>query len=134
MTTYLVDNSIWRRAGTSAAIARRLRQICAQDLIITCPPQVLEYCHAARSPQEYTELREDMEGLRAAWKHPVESDAVDIQQALSRSGRLRESGAFDCLIAAYAVVNDAVILNCDREFRAIELATAGAARQEYIAA
>lgn len=134
MTTYLVDNSIWLSAGTSSAIARRLREISVRHLIITCPPQVLEYCHSARSPQEYLELRADMEGLCSAGTHPVEKDALDIQQALTCGDRLSEAAAFDCLIAAYAVVNDAVILNSDREFGAIERATAGAARQEYIAA
>jgi hypothetical protein len=64
MTTYLVDNSIWQKAGSSAAIAQRLREISPQHLIITCPPQVLEYCHSARSSEEYAELREDMEELQ----------------------------------------------------------------------
>lgn len=134
MTTYLVDNSIWRKAGTSEAIARRLREICSRDLIITCPPQVLDYCRSARSTQEYVELRRDMEDLRPAWVHPVEKDALDIQQALVHHGHLDAAAAFDCLIAAYAVVNDAVILNSDEDFGAIEAATRGAARQEYIAA
>lgn len=134
MTTYLVDNSIWQKAGTSTAIAQRLRDISPSHLIITCPPQVLEYCHSARSRDEYRELREDMEELLAAWAHPTEKDALDIQQALWERGLLRAAGAFDCLIAAYAVANDAVVLNSDPDFGYIELATGGVVRQEYIAA
>ena len=134
MTTYLVDNSIWQKAGSSPAIAQRLREISPNHLIITCPPQVLEYCHSARSSEEYSELREDMDELLAAWEHPSEKDALDIQQALWEKGLLRAAGAFDCLIAAYAVANDAVVLNCDHDFGYIEFATNGAARQEYIAA
>lgn len=130
MTTYLVDNSIWRRAG-SPAISRRLREVSAHDLLLTCPPQVLDYCRAARSAAEYTELRADMDALRSAWRHPSEEDALDIQQALR--ARTATSAAC-CLIAAYAVVNDAVILNADRTFRSIEIATGGVARQEFIAA
>ena len=61
MTTYLVDNSIWQKANRSAAITQRLREISSRDLIITCPPQVLEYCHSARNPQEYVELRAEMD-------------------------------------------------------------------------
>ena len=133
MTTYLVDNSIWQKAGRSTAIAQRLREITPNHLIITCPPQVLEYCHSARSRDEYAELREDMETLLAAWEHPTEKDALDIQQALWESGMMRAAGAFDCLIAAYAVANDAVVLNSDRDFRHIELATDGSVRQEYVA-
>lgn len=131
MTTYLVDNSIWRRAGATPAIARRLREISSHDLLLTCPPQVLDYCRVARSAAEYTELRADMDRLRAAWRHPAEADALDIQQALR--DRTAESAAC-CLIAAYGVVNDAVVLNADRTFRSIEIATRGAARQEFIAA
>jgi predicted nucleic acid-binding protein len=134
MTTYLVDNSIWQRAGSSAAIAQRLREISPQHLIITCPPQVLEYCHSARSSEEYAELREDMEELLAAWEHPSETDALSIQQALWDNGMMRAAAAFDCLIAAYAMVNDAVVMNSDRDFGYIESATGGVVRQEYIAA
>ncbi|MBM7502978.1 PIN domain-containing protein [Agromyces aurantiacus] len=134
MTTYLVDNSIWQRAGTSAAIADRLRALSPNHLIITCPPQVLEYCHSARDPREYAELREDMEQLLPAWEHPDEQDALDIQQALWDKGLIRAAAAFDCLIAAYAVVNDAVILNSDRDFGYVELATDGGVRQEYVPA
>ncbi|MBW9110034.1 VapC toxin family PIN domain ribonuclease [Microbacterium trichothecenolyticum] len=134
MTTYLVDNSIWQKASTSEAIATRLRELSPTHLIITCPPQVLEYCHSARSPQEYQELRADMEQFLPAWEHPDEQQALDVQQALWDTGLMRAAAAFDCLIAAYAVVNDAVILNSDHDFGFIEIATRGAIRQEYVAA
>jgi predicted nucleic acid-binding protein len=74
-----------------------------------------------------------MDALLAAWEHPTEEDALEIQQALWDQGMPRAAGAFDGLIAAYAVVNDAVVLNCDHDFRYIEMATRGAVRQEYIA-
>ncbi len=132
MTTYLVDNSIWQKAGTSSAVAKRLRDISPQHLIITCPPQVLEYCHSARSPEEYAELRQDMDGLLAAWEHPAEHLALDIQQALWDNALVRAAAAFDCLIAAYAVANDAVVLNSDHDFGYISLATDGLVQQEYV--
>lgn len=133
MTTYLVDNSVWQKAGHSPAIAQRLRELSPHHLIITCPPQVLEYCHSARSPEEYADLRADMDELLAAWEHPTENDALDIQQALWNEGLMRAAAAFDCLIAAYAVVNDAVVLNSDRDFGHIATATHQAVRQEYVA-
>jgi len=134
LTTYLVDNSIWQKAGTSAAIADRLRALSPNHLIITCPPQVLEYCHSARDAKEYAELRADMGELLPAWEHPDERQSLDIQQALWGTGLMRAAAAFDCLIAAYGVANDAVILNSDHDFGYIELATEGAVRQEYVAA
>jgi predicted nucleic acid-binding protein len=132
VTAYLVDNSIWQKAGRSERIARRLRELSPHHLIISCPPQVLEYCHSARTEAEYAELREDMEGLLPALKHPSASQALAIQNALWERGMVRAAGAFDCLIAAYAVANDAVILNSDRDFGHIEAATEGVVRQEYI--
>lgn len=133
MTTYLVDNSVWQKAGTNPVIARRLRELSPNHLIITCPPQVLEYCHSARTPQEYAELREDMGELLPAWEHPSARLELDIQQALWDTGLVRAVAAFDCLIAAYAVANDAVVLNSDRHFGYIEQATDGLVRQEYVA-
>jgi predicted nucleic acid-binding protein len=133
VTTYLVDNSIWQKAGRSATIAARLRSLSPHHLIITCPPQVLEYCHSARNPEEYAELRADMDELLPAFTHPTAQDALDIQQSLWNTGMPRAAGAFHCLIAAYAVANDAIILNSDRDFSYIEISTAGAVRQEYVA-
>lgn len=132
MTTYLVDNSVWQKASRSAAIAQRLAEIYSQHLIITCPPQVLEYCHSARSSAEHARLRAAMDGLLPAFDHPTEADALKIQRALWDAGLGRAAGAFDCLIAAYAVANDAVILNSDRDFAYIEAAAGGAVRQEYV--
>lgn len=134
MTTYLIDNSIWQKAGRSDTIAERLRALSPNHLIITCPPQVLEYCHSARGADEYAELRADMAGLLPAWDHPDEQDVLDIQQALWDTGLVRAAAAFDCLIAAYAVANDAVVLNSDHDFEYLERATGGRVRQEYIAA
>lgn len=75
-----------------------------------------------------------MEGLLPAWEHPDEKVALDIQQALWDAGLGRAAAAFDYLIAAYAVANDAVILNSDHDFGHIERATDGRVRQEYNAA
>lgn len=132
MATYLVDNSIWQKAARSTTIAARLRSISPQHLIMTCPPQVLEYCHSARTKAEYADLREDMEYLLPALEHPSTNQALEIQHALWKTGRPRAAGAFDCLIAAYAVVNDAIILNSDHDFGYIESATNGAVRQEFV--
>lgn len=134
MTTYLVDNSVWQKASGSASIAARLREISPHHLIITCPPQVLEYCHSARSPEEFAEFRSDMDELLPAATHPSMRDALDIQQSLWTGGLIRAAGAFDYLIAAYALANDAVILHSDRDFEHIAAATDGLVRQEYVPA
>ena len=132
MSTYLVDNSVWQRAHRSPAIAQRLRELSPQHLVITCPPQVLEYCHSARSLGEYRELRKDMEELLPASAHPAESDVLRVQQALWSTGRMRAAAAFDCLIAAYAMANDAVVLHSDHDFGHIAAALDGEFDQEYV--
>jgi len=132
MATCLVDNSIWQKANSSNEIAPRLRALSAQHLLMTCPPQVLEYCHSARNAKEYAELREDMESLLPASTHPTADQALNIQQTLWNSGLIRAAAGFDCLIAAYGVVNDAIILNSDRDFGFIVDATGGTVRQEFV--
>ena len=61
MTDYLVDNSVWARAIVSdQGMVARLRRIerATADLFVTCHPQVLEFCHSARSPEEHARYRE----------------------------------------------------------------------------
>lgn len=94
---------------------------------------MLAYCHSARTAKECAELRSDMDELLPAWEHPNEEDALDIQQALWEKGFMRAAAEFDCLIAAYAAANDAVILNSDHDFGYIEQATEGRVRQEHVA-
>ncbi|MEO8906942.1 MAG: PIN domain-containing protein [Microbacteriaceae bacterium] len=120
------------RRFAEAQIAARLRALSPQHRIMTCPPQDLAYCHSARNPTEYAELREDMDHLLPALMHPTASQALDIQQALWNCGLIRAAGALDCLIAACAVANDAIILNSDRDFAYIADATGGNVRQEFI--
>lgn len=133
MTDYLVDNSVWGRlASGDAGITARLRQIerAPADLLVTCPPQVLEFCHSARSPQEHTHLRKQIELGFPLERAPEESLVLDIQGALWASGLVRAAGAFDILIAAYAIVNDATVLAADRDFDHIAAVTG--LRHEYI--
>ena len=73
-----------------------------------------------------------MESLLPALAHPTAQQALHIQETLWDHGLIRAAGVFDCLIAAYAVANDAIILNSDRDFGYIAEATGGTARQEYV--
>ncbi|RJF40923.1 PIN domain-containing protein [Actinomyces sp. 2119] len=119
MTDYLVDNSIWARLATGdPGVSARLRRIerTPSDLLVTCPPQVLEFCHSARTPQEHTRYRELISLGFPLERAPDESLALDIQGALWNSGLVRCAGALDILIAAYAIVNDATVLTADHDF------------------
>ncbi len=134
MTDYLVDNSVWARLATGdEAIAARLRRIerAPADLFVTCPPQVLEFCHSARTPEEHAHYREQISLGFPLERAPDESMVLEIQSALWYSGLVREAGSLDILIAGYAILNDATVLAADHDFdhiaRVVEL------RHEYIA-
>lgn len=126
MTDYLVDNSVWARlASGDAAITARLRRIerGPSDLFVTCPPQVLEFCHSARTPQEHALYREQIGLGFPLERAPDESLVLDIQSALRDSGLVRAAGPLDILIAAYALVNDATVLVADHDFSHIAAVT-----------
>ncbi|MCJ1707832.1 PIN domain-containing protein [Microbacterium sp. VKM Ac-2923] len=134
MTDYLVDNSIWARlASGDAAIRTRLERIVRSpaDLFVTCPPQVLEFCHSARTPQEHEHYRERISLGFPLERAPDEALAVGIQSALWNAGLVRAAGAVDILIAAYAIANDATILSADHDFDHIAAVTDLA--HEYVA-
>lgn len=132
MTTYLVDQSIWSRVEVDRSIDALVRQLVHDHTIVTCPPQVLEYCHPARNPTEYRERRVDMDSFFALRRHPTTDDVLDLQQALWDNGLMRAAGAIDVLIAAYAIANDATILSADGDFDAIAQATEGRLRHQLV--
>ena len=134
MTDYLVDNSVWARlARGDEAVTARLRRVerAPADLFVTCPPQVLEFCHSARTPDEHAFYREQI-SLGFPLEHaPDESLVLDIQAALWTSGLVRSAGAVDILIAAYAIVNDATVLAADHDFD--HIARVSDLQHEYVA-
>ena len=134
MTDYLVDNSVWARLATGdPAITERLRRIelGPADLFVTCPPQVLEFCHSARAPEAHAHYREQISLGFPLERAPDESLVLDIQSALWNSGLVRAAGPIDILIAGYAIANDATVLAADHDFEYIARVTD--LQHEYIA-
>lgn len=126
MTDYLVDNSAWARIATGdRAVTERLRTIerAPADLFVTCPPQVLEFCHSARTPAEYAQYRETISLGFPLERAPDEALVLDIQAALWNGGLIRAAGAMDILIAGWAIANDATLLACDHDFDHIAAVT-----------
>lgn len=134
MTDYLVDNSVWGKlASGDPAIVARLRRVerAPSDLFVTCPPQVLEFCHSARTPQEHVRHRDSI-SLGFPLEHaPAESLVLDIQSRLWHAGLVRAAGALDILIAGYAIVNDATVLTADHDFH--HIAAVSDLHHEYVA-
>lgn len=134
MTDYLVDNSVWARlASGDQGITARLRTIerTTSDLLLTCPPQILQFCHSARTPEQYKFYRQRI-SLGFPLEHaPDESLVLDIQGALWNSGLVRAAGSLDILIAGYAIVNGATVLVADHEFD--HIAKVSELHHEYVA-
>ena len=134
MTVFLVDNSVWARfASGDPRATSRLRRIAdaPADLFVTCPPQVLEFCHSARTATEHIDHRERISLGFALERTPEESLVLDIQRALWSAGLARAAGPLDILLAGYALVNDATVLTSDRDFD--HIASVTALRHEYLA-
>lgn len=134
MTDYLVDNSVWARlASADPGITARLRQIerAPADLFVTCPPQVLEFCHSARTPEEYQRYYEAISLGFPLERAPEKSLVVEIQRALWSAGFVRAAAAVDILIAGYAIANGATVLAADRDFT--HIAAVIDLHHEYIA-
>lgn len=108
MTDYLVDNSVWARpANGNGAVTARLASIvrAPADLFVPCPPQVQEFCHSARTPDEHTQYRESISLGFPLERAPDESLVLDVQAAQGSSGLVRAACSTDILIACYALVN-----------------------------
>nr|WP_281497098.1 PIN domain-containing protein [Ornithinimicrobium sp. F0845] len=129
----MVDNSVWARLATGdPTITTRLRRIeqAPADLFVTCPPQVLEFCHSARTPGEHAHYREQFSLGFPLERAPDETLVLDIQAALRSAGLVRAAGPLDILIAGYAIVNDATVLAADHDFE--HLARVVDLRHEYL--
>lgn len=129
-----MDNSVWARLATGdEAITARLRRIVRSpsDLFVTCPPQVLEFCHSARTPDEHGRYREEISRGFPLENAPEEGLVLDIQAAMWSSGLVRAAGPADILIAAYAIVNDATVLAADHDFD--HIARVSELQHEYVA-
>lgn len=134
MTDYLVDNSVWARlaSGDPGIIARLWRiERAPADLFVTCPPQVLEFCHSARAPEEHARYRERISFGFPLEHAPDESLVLDIQSTLWNNGLVRAAGSLDILIAGYAITNDVTVLAADHDFDHIARVTD--LQHEYIA-
>lgn len=133
MTAYIVDHSAWSKALHSAPARRRLDAITTHHVIMTCPPQVLEYCHSARNGKDHGRLRLEVSEHAEILNHPSNDEVLVIQERLWVHGRVRDAGPVDILIAAYAIANGAVVLSADRDYDAISQVIPGF-RHEYLSA
>lgn len=132
-TLYLIDNSVWARMPRSATVAARIADVHRRHAICVTTAQVLEYGFSAPSPSDLNAAHQAMSAFPLlAMSRRTHEIALDVQQRLWHSGRLRAAGAFDTLIAAVAIEHDATVLHYDRDYEHIAAAVPEF-RQELVA-
>jgi predicted nucleic acid-binding protein len=117
---YLVDKSALARWEVPA-VAAVLDPALAAGLLWTCPPIELEVLFSCRNVDDFAAV---MGERRAAYRHadldPADGQvAVELQEALARSGALRSAGPIDLLIAAVAIRRDLTVLHFDADFETL---------------
>ena len=106
------------------AIAMRLTPVLLAGEVGTCSVIDLELFFSARTHAELIKLRRE----RSAFPHlaTLQADfdrAVDVLEALAKSGHHRAAGIPDLLIAAVAERHDLTVLHYDKDFDVIARVT-----------
>jgi predicted nucleic acid-binding protein len=110
------DTSAWNRQGDPTVLPRWLATEGA-DLLIACPPVVLELLAAARNEEKFASLDRTLAALPAA---PITRKAGTTAIGASRELRgERRLPATDYLIAAAAAERGAGVLHYDSHFDAL---------------
>ncbi|WIY84060.1 hypothetical protein [Propionimicrobium sp. PCR01-08-3] len=114
----LLDNSVLRRRNNEA-VALEIRTLDADDSVelMSCPPQVLEFCFSAQQGvRSYDVFRDVISGWTPLLHTPSVETVLELQRKLWEAEKYRAAGAMDTLIAAWALVNDTSVVHYDRDF------------------
>ncbi|MEP6481497.1 MAG: PIN domain nuclease [Rhodoglobus sp.] len=123
MTLYLADKSAYEQQRYSTEADVTMTALVRESQLATCDVVALELLYSTRGPADYA-IRE--RGLRTLAWLPMGAEvgrvALDIQRKLVRKGQHRRP-IMDLMIAATALVHDAVVLHYDRDFDLIAAET-----------
>lgn len=116
-TLYLVDNSVFQRLPHRPQVAAALRSLASSGLFATCLPITLEAGHSATNGVDHARVIGLLDArLRLPIGDDVERRAIELQAALWSRGLVRAAGIVDLVIAAAAIVHDAIVLHYDADF------------------
>ncbi|HEX2123241.1 MAG TPA: PIN domain nuclease [Thermoanaerobaculia bacterium] len=114
----LVDSSIW--IAVERGKVRLADLVAADEMVAACPAIAHEVLRGTRSTKQY-QLVSEM--LRAAEMLDSPTTLERFEEAARIYRQCRDAGitpsAIDCLIAACAMANHAVLLHQDRDFDVI---------------
>ena len=122
MDTILVDTSVWvnffKDIDTDAN--KFLTNNLTNIVIATCPTIVQEILQGVTSDADEQIVKLYFDNLTRLFEDPylIAEEAAELYRKLRRKGiTIRKPN--DCLIAVYAIRNDIVLLNDDRDFQLI---------------
>ncbi|MFE9122548.1 PIN domain nuclease [Streptomyces sp. NPDC007172] len=129
---FLIDTSALARFMRGEAEQYGWDQAAAAGLIATCPITELEFFYSARTAEDRARGIENMRMI-FGWV-PVDDRAYtrawQVQEALTKRGQHRSTGAVDLVVAATAELQGLTLLHRDRDFECIAAVT-GQALQWY---
>lgn len=122
--SYLGDTSAWNRSNATDVISRRWTALAADGRLALCPPVRLELLFSARSPSDYSEFADELNGLPSfALNTQAVERAAHVQAKLAERSQHRGPGAVDLYVAAVAELNDLIVIHYDRHFDAVARVT-----------
>lgn len=121
---YLADTSALARAGV-AAVRQELVRLGRVGLLATCVMIDLEVLYSARTPQEYSTIRERRRNAFTdlALTAEIGDRARAVQASMATKSQHRAAGVVDLLTAACAEFYGAVVLHYDGDFDHISAVT-----------
>ena len=114
---FLADKSALARLSHEA-VADRLRPLLEAGLVATCAVVELEVLFSTRNHDEYETVQSDRRSGYEWLPMPDEvwDRALEVQQELSRTGRLRSAKIPDLLVAATAERHGVTVVHYDTDF------------------
>jgi predicted nucleic acid-binding protein len=120
VTRYLADKSALARLHLPA-VREELEPLITRALVGICGVTKLEMLFSARSIQERSRMKEQLEASmdRVDTPEDIWDQAAEILEALTEQAQHRSASIPDLIVAATARVRDLEILHYDRDFDTI---------------
>lgn len=121
----LVDTSAWIEflRDSASPVCERVEEVLAYDIAVADPIR-MEVLAGARNEQHLIQLKRLLARGAVLHTRPIDYDQAAILYRQCRTNGETVRKLIDCLIAAVAIRNDAVILHQDTDFEVLARHTA----------
>ena len=121
----LVDTSAWIEflRDSASPVCERVEEVLAYDIAVADPIR-MEVLAGARNEQHLIQLKRLLARGAVFHTRPIDYDQAAILYRQCRTNGESVRKLIDCLIAAVAIRNDAVILHQDTDFEVLARHTA----------